>query len=285
MAKQINKQIKKSSEAIKEVMQLNLADIADSIISQIIGKAKGLTPAKMLDATKNIMPKGSNKYKSDLKATLAVISSDALDQVRLEVPTAKDVKLMENEHRLLFGEFEELPAKIRTRIDNANQLIIGTQIADLEKAIYFQYNSSVTSGKGIKEVESDIRDKAEKYIMGNAIIAGATLSASNIVNDSRNAFFFTDDVLSEIEAFQFMNDSPVAAICKDLAGKYFPIDDPNHFRYTPPLHYNCTSWIRPVLRVKKGVKVEKLVPTKTGAKSIQFNEGVLFESKCNCGCA
>lgn len=280
MANKISKQIKKSKESIQEVMQVNLAFIADSIIEKIMNNARKSTRSTVLNSTKGIKPSGINAYKSDLKATLAVVSSDALDQARSEVPSKSKVKLMENEHRLLFGEFENLPPEMRRRINNANQLLIDTQIADLEKTIYFQFNSSVTSDKPLKEVESDVRDKAEKYITGNAILAGAGVVSATTVNESRNSFFFDDEVLGEIEAFQFMNEVPNAQICKDLKGKYFPKNDPNFFRYTGPLHYNCDSWMRPVLKLPKGVKVERLTPTKAGIKSIQFSEDIIKNHCC-----
>ena len=269
----IRKQIKNSKESIQEIMQLNLAIIAESMISQIIGKAKKLNPSQMLSATKDIKPKGIANYKSDLKATLAVVSSDALDQARKEVPKAKNVKLMEDEERLLFGEFEKLPADIRRRINNSNQLLIGTQIADLEKAIFFQFGSSVASEKSIKEIESDLNEKAETYITGNAIQAGSAVVAANVVNEARNAFFFDKKTLEEIEAFQFMNGDPVSLICNDLDGLIFDKNDPNAFRYTPPLHYNCKSWIRPILRLKKGQEIQKFKPsTKKIEDTIQFSD-------------
>ena len=275
----IKKQIDKSQVAIRDVMQTNLAVIAQSIIDQIMAKARKSTPSTILNSTKNITPKGQGPYRSDLKATLAVISSDSLEQARKEVPKAKNVKLMESEERLLFGEFENLPPKIKNRINNANQLLIGTQIADLEKTLFFQFNSSATSDKPIKEIEADLNEKAEKYITGTSVQTGSALTATTTVNEARNAFFFDDKTLEEIEAFQFMNASPVSPICQDLAGQYFPKDDPNAFRYTPPLHFNCKSWIRPVLRLPKSAKVEKLAPTKTAAKSIQFDEGII---SCHC---
>lgn len=235
----ISKQIKKSSEEIKDIMQLNLAAIAESMIDQVIKNAKRLPKSQILNSTKDIQPKGVNAYKSDLKATLAVVSSMALDQARSEVPKAKNVKLMESEERLLFGEFEQLPTDIRKRINNANQLLIGTQIADLEKAIFFQFGSSVASDKGLREIEADMTEKAEGYIAGNAIQAGASVSSANTVNEARNAFFFDEKTLDEIEAFQFMNGDPVSLICQDLNGIIFSPKDENAFRFTPPLHFNA----------------------------------------------
>jgi len=278
----IKKQITKSKEAIQDVMQMNLALIAESIIAKVIGKAKRLTPSQMGNAIKDISPSGINAYKSDLKAALAVVSSDALDQARTEVPAAKSVKLMENEERLLFGEFENLPPKVRKRINDANQLLIGTQIADLEKTLFFQFNSSSSAEKPIKEIESDMNEKAEKYITGSSIQAGSGVIAATTVNDARNAFFFEPEVLEEIAAFQFMNEAPVSAICKDLAGAIFPTSDPNAFRFTPPLHYNCKSWIRPILKLSKNMNVERLKPsTREIEDTIQFTESMVSCSCCS----
>jgi SPP1 gp7 family putative phage head morphogenesis protein len=269
-----DKQISKSKEVIQEVMQLNLAVIADSIISKIIRNAKKATKSNMINAIRNIKASGLQNYKSDLLASLAVISSESLDQARKEVPNKKKIKLMENEERLLFGEFDNLPPKLRKKVKTSTDLTVSTQISDLEKAIYFQYTSSLASGKNIDEIKFDLDDKAESYITGNAIQAGSAVMAANIVNQTRSEFLFNSEVSEEIEAYEFINGDPVSPICSDLAGTIFRKDDPNAFRYTPPLHYNCKSWIRPILKLKKNSKVSSLDSqvTKTGKKSIQFHD-------------
>ena len=279
--KNISKQIKESKESIQDVMQINLAKIAESMVSQIMKKANSLPKSQILNSTKDVKPNGQNQYKSELKSAIAVVSSDAIDQARSEVPAAKNVKLMENEERLLFGEFEKLPPDIRRRINSANTLLIGTQISDLEKAIFFQFNSSVASDKTMKEIEFDMNEKAEAYITGPSITSGSTVVAANAVNEARNAFFFKDDVLDQIEAFQFMNGDPVSVICNDLEGIIFDKNDPNAFRFTPPLHFNCKSWIRPILKLKKGQEIEKFKPsTKEIEDTIQFSDIEEASSPC-----
>lgn len=272
-----DKQIKAGSEEVKQVMQLNLEFISQSIIDQIMVNARKLSRANMLNATKDIKPKGLVAYRQDLEATMAALSSVALDQVRKEVPAAKNVKLMENEERLLFGEFERLPAQTRKRITASNQKIIGTQVADLEKNLFFTFDSATRKNLGLSEIEFELNESSGAYVSGNSVNAAARVQSARTVNDVRNAFFFNDEVLSEIEAFQFMNESPNAAICVNLQNTIFAKDDPNHFRYTGPLHYNCDSWMRAILKLKKGQEIEKLQPTtKAAIESIQFSEG--------CGC-
>lgn len=283
----IERQIKISKESIQDVMQMNLAKIAESMIDQVISRAKRLKPLQILNAIKDIKHKGISQYKSELKISMAIISADALIQARKEVPNAKNVKLMDNESRLLFGEFERLPPKIKKRINSSNELLIGTQISDLEKAIFFQFGSSVASEKNLKEIEFDLSEKSEAYIVGNSIRAGASVVAANIINEARSAFFFDDETLKEIAAFQFMNGDPVSIICNDLNGLVFDKNDPDAFKYTPPLHYNCKSWIKPILRLSKKQKIEKFKPsTKKIEDTIQFSDtieastGLCQENNC-----
>lgn len=279
----VSKQIKDSTEEIRKMMQFNLSMIANSMVSQIMGKANALPESKRLDATKDISSKGINAYKSDLRAAIAAVSSIALDGARKEVPKASKVKLMENEERLLFGEFEKLPANIRKRINASNDKIIGTQISDLEKNLFFTFDSATRKKLGLSETEFELNESSGMYVSGNAVRGAASVSAANTVNEVRNAFFFEDEVLEQIEAFEFMNNTPQnrTAICEDLVGTIFAKNDPNHFRYTPPLHYNCRSWIRPILKLKKNQEITKLKPsTAKIEETIQFDES---PKTCSCG--
>ena len=281
----ISKQIKQAKDEIRVIMMVNLALIAEGMIDQIMSNRKKLTDSRKLDAIKNVTPKGINKYKQELLAGMAVVAKMAIDQVRKEIPGGEKIKFVEDEERLLFGEFEKLPAKIRKRITNANQLLVGTQLKDLEKVLFFQYGSSDQKDITDKQIKKELTDKAENHISGNSIAAGAQINAATIVNESRNAFFFQDDVLEQIEAFQFVNEVPHAPICIDLSrgggyGVIFAKDDPNHFKYTGPLHYNCDSWIKPIIKLKKNQKIEEFKPQDPKSeKSIQFHEEIINRIK------
>lgn len=272
-----DKQIKAGAVELRQVMQINLKVIADSMIKQLMIKARKLNESKILDATKGLHPKGLRAYNSDLEATISVLASEALDQVRKEVPKAKKVKLSENEERLLFGEFENLPAKTRKRMLVENKALIGTQVDDLEKKLFFTFDSATRKKLGLTALEYELQESSGSYIAGNAVSSAASVKSARVVNDVRNAFFFDKETLDEIEAFEFVNPSPQVAVCVDLAGTIFSKSDPDHFRYTPPLHYNCRSYIRPIIKLKKSQKIEKLRPTKTAEKSIQFHESCCGE--------
>jgi len=93
------------------------------------------------------------------------------------------------------------------------------------------------------------------------------------VNNVRTEFLFEADSLEQIEAFEFVNGDPVSEICQNLAGTIFFKDDPESFQFFPPLHFNCKSYVRPLIKVPRGKEIQKLQPSTQKARdSIQFAE-------------
>lgn len=271
----IKKDIKEATEALKVIMQENLADISSALIDQIMSKYRNLPESQRFNAIKDVQAKGINKYKEDLLSALSVIAADSITKARKEVPMAKDVRLASvDEDAILMGQFEKLPPDMQKRLKSMLNLLVGTQISDLEKSVYFQYSSSVDSTDSESQLKKDLDDAASDMIGGNIINGGASAYASQIINEARLAFFTDEDVSQEIEAFQFINEDPVSPICTNLAGTIFAKNDPGLDRYWPPLHFNCKSWISPVLVGNlKGREVTDLKPSNKKAEdAIQFSE-------------
>lgn len=260
----------------------HLGEIGQAMVDQIMGKLSRLPESQRMKAMDDVELKGQQSYKEALLAALAVVAGDALKAVRQEIPAAKNVKLMEpsDEDSLQLGEFEKLPASIRNKVFKQYQLLAATQMADLQKAVLFQFNHSVDSTDSMDLIRKDLEDAAYEYSTGPRILAGASSMAAQVVNETRNSFFDTDEAKEEIDAFQFVNGDPVSAICTDLDGTVFDKDDPNRFRYTPPLHFNCKSYILPILKGNlRGREVSDLKPSsKELEDSIQFSEEL-----CGCG--
>lgn len=274
----VRRQIQQGTLALKKLMQDHLSEIGQNMVDQIMSKLDRLPESQRFKAIE-VEPVGQQSYREALLAALAVIAYDSIKEVRREVPGAKNVKLAGDEERLLLGEFEELPASVRNKIFKLYQILYTTQLADLEKAISFQFAHSVDSTDSMALIRADLEDAAFEYTTGNRISAGAASMAAQVVNETRNSFFETEEALEQIEAFQFVNGDPVSAICQDLAGTIFAADDPNRFRYTPPLHFNCKSYIVPIL--KGNLRGREIVPFQPSTKeleaTIQFSEVV-------CGC-
>lgn len=272
---EVGKRIREAKNSLKEIMRDNLAVIAQNMIGQIIGKLERSTESTRLNAIKDISPVGISAYRDQLLVALSVVSYEALQAVRKEVPKKRDLKLAEGNEQLSFklAEFDKLPVALQKMIKTQNSLLIDSQISDLEKIIYFQFTSSVNSTDSVSIVKKDIEDSAEEFIGGPALEAAAGVQSANIINSARDAFLYDDEVLSELEGFEFVNEDPVTTVCQELNGKVFAKDDPEVDRIRPPLHWNCKSWLSPVLLGKLGDrKIEKVQLTKGAQKQIQFSE-------------
>lgn len=279
--------IKESASILEEVMLTELAAIGDAMVTKIIGRARGLTPSERLKAINDIPWPGEMDYQRAITEALAEIALDSISSARAEVPGAKNVKLSEQiEGAMTLAAsstttvLSQLPAALQRFIKKQAELLVGTQLADLQKNIVYQYTDSYDTTDDMDVVAADLRGAAADYIEGQAPSAGASLLSAKTVNEARNAFFFEPDVLEEVDAFEFVNGDPVTQVCQDLSGTVFAKDDPDMFRYTPPLHWNCKSYIRPIPRGKIGNRqIEKLKPsTKAIEETIQFSEKYLTAS-------
>lgn len=278
MPKQNPKQtIKDAGSALKDLMQDRLAKIADVMVKQIMARARRLPASQRASAIKDISWTGEQEYRSTILETFGDIAFESINNARKEVPKAAKVKLTESLDSIKLAQqtnFDRLPKQLRDRLQKQAELLVGTQLSDLEKNIFFQYMDSYDTTDDMDLLQDDLNQAAVEYVDGEAIGSGAMLNAAKTVNEARSAFFFDDDVLQELDAFEFMNGDPVTPICQDLNGTVFAKDDPNMFRYTPPLHWNCKSYIVPILAGKLGDRqIEKLKPSTAALeKTIQFQE-------------
>lgn len=261
-------QIIEGSKIIEEIMLTHLEKISANFIDDVMAKYKSLPDANKLNAIVGLKPTGVEEYKKDLLDSLSDLSVDALNLAKKEVPKAKNVKFAEP------TSFSKLPKDLQKKLIARNELLIGKQLGDLQKVIEFAYAANEGVYDSPNELESQLNDSAVGWLDGTSVSSGAELTTATIISDAREAFFFEDDVLDEIDAFEFVNMDPVTPICQDLAGTVFDKEDPDLFKYTPPLHWNCKSYIRPILKGNLGGReIEKLKPSSKALEdSIQFHE-------------
>lgn len=270
MAKKVTPKtlIKQASEELSDVMRQGLSEIAASMIKQVMVAARQATPATMQNAIKDLSPTGAQDYKRIILELFGDLAWLSINMARKEIPGSKKVRLAE--------EFDDLPPALKKKLKVNADFLVSSQIDDLTKAISFGFLHNYDTTDSLNTLESDIVEAAADWIEGNAVTAGSSVTAATIVSSARDEFFDTPEVFEEIEAFEFVNEDPVTPICTNLAGTVFAKDDPDRFRYTPPLHWNCKSWIRPILELGKK-EITKLQPTTQAAiDSIQFDEAQSF---------
>lgn len=96
-----------------------------------------------------------------------------------------------------------------------------------------------------------------------------------MVNDARNTFFFDDEVIEGIHSFTYVNPSPVAQVCVELAGKNFAPNDAEFLRHSPPNHHNCKSYLKANLTTAQNPPEIDEFPalTQSARDSITLKEG------------
>jgi len=268
--------INESAKLLKQVMQAGLEVAADEMVAARVREFEQSSVAGELKGLTQVTEKGMNTYRIALKDAFTVIANDALKLAKKELPGVK-FKFAEETLKLSVFEnadiFDTFPLSLRTRINAQSALMARTHFSDLQKEIDFQYLNSQPYTDSAAIIRGDLNDAASSYIEGPATSSGSVTSAATLVNETRNEVFFEPEVLEQIEAFEFMNGDPVSEICQNLAGTVFEKDDPEAAQFYPPLHFNCKSWLRPLLRVPKGKEIVKLRPSTQAARdSIQFDE-------------
>ena len=265
-------QINKGADQIREISSRNLKKIGRSMTDQVINNFQRLPDSKRFDATKGVKQLGRQDYEKELLQAFVDLSDKALEQAKREVPLAK-VKTKE----IKFAEFESLPPDTQKRLKNRSRLLVDDQLSGLEKAVFFQFSSEIDKPTSDAAKQQAMNEKVDKEAEGPGVVAGSITGASATINEARNAFFFTDDVLEELQAFQFFNPAPVSVICRDLAGRIFSKEDIKSQEFLPPLHFNCKSTILPILNSAKNVRISSqgLEPSNQASRnSINLSEAL-----------
>jgi hypothetical protein len=241
-------QITSAAEEARDLMTRNIRILGKDLVDKVMAKYKTLPPSEQINSIKGHTVSGTQAYRNELISFLTLVADDALKKARTEVPAASDVKLATFKDRP--PEFERLPTGLQRKITTQADLLVNTQTADLEKAVFFQMSGSIDSTDSAELIEKDLVQAVDDYATGPSVVAGGGNITSITVNSARNAFFFDKEVLTEISAFRFVNPDPVSPICKDLQGRVFGSKDPEADRFRPPLHHNCKSYLVPVLKSK-----------------------------------
>ena len=263
--KKARAQIKAGGDGLVETIRGGLEGIAQSMIGQLMTAWKTAAPADKLNAARGLQPKGAKLLQGVLSQQLAEIAGNALTQARIEVPKAKNVQLSEGHAIVRLGswqitmgpkkptQLDDLPPRLRSKVSNKAQALADSLTGDLTKAVVFQFDASEPSTDSPTVLEADLTEATDDFIhTSSAVLAAAGNASSSIVNESRNTFFFDDAVKDQIESMTFDGGPPCCDLCDDLMGRTFAMDDPEAARFFPPLHHNCSHYLRPNLVGAKG---------------------------------
>lgn len=237
VVRRVTKMIRERSDDTEKVMRTGLTEVANKYIDDIEKFLNNNVNSKWSLGVLAIPVPGLTAYRKSLREVLIDVVSDATNDAKREVPN-KTALLIE----------EKLKGVPKPTIDKLNaeiKLLVKTQEADLEKRTLFQFGTSNSKTDDVKVIIDDLRQQALVIAEGGTIGTAATNAVSGLVNVARFEVFQTPEVLEQIESLIFMNQSPVALICKNLQNRVFRKDDPSAVQYFPPHHHNCESILVP----------------------------------------
>lgn len=178
----------------------------------------------------------------------------------------------------LYSYKQDIPqwksSKLRAQIESQVATLVDTQMGDLKKKIDLQYQSSLRSTDSPKQLQFDLTEVSDNYAGSSALATGADIISSQTVNETRLQVSLEDP---EVESYTFVaiDDDRTTAICSELNGRTFLPDDPMLARYSPPLHYNCRSYLQINMRSFRNnpeVTTEPFAPSESAVKSITLSE-------------
>ncbi len=161
-------------------------------------------------------------------------------------------------------------AAIKSRVET----LASTQMDDLKKKIDLQYQNSVGSTDSEKTLFHDLDQARLDFNSSPVIYTGPDILASQNINES---ILKETEGEPEVESYTFVavDDDSTSDICAELNGRTFSKDDPDLFRYHPPLHHNCRSYMAVNLKSFKGnpeITKDPLELTKGAQSDITLGE-------------
>lgn len=285
-----SKKIKNAEQLMKrqeEVIQKSIKDALSfsgaKYVNDVMRRYNQLSPEKKQRATDKIKMGGNAAFRKQLKRDLTETSFQGLNQAKSEIPSMRNVDLSSTEEDIIrlnlqdtttnLNEFSDLPPHVQLLIAKQSDLISKTSLDELQKQIDFKLSSIDTKTNDPAIVQQNLEEASNEFIESNNVRVKAANVTALMVNESRNSFFFNDNVLDEIHSFTFVNPSPVAPVCKELAGRVIAPNDAESLRYSPPLHHNCKSYLRANLKSSRGtdrLEITSWSPSAEAKKSISL---------------
>lgn len=253
------KLIKQESKKIDELLYNDMLQRTDKYLN----KAQEVLKKTKKNGRRNALAKidipDKKLLKDDLLSAMARVTAIATEDVKKELGLNPNLKLDELED-LLNSLTPESRAKLKTEIEAITQ----TQDDEFKKRMFFIASQKIDTTDSVDLLIADMRKARDSYINSGAFKVVATNLVSGSVNTARNSVFQTPEVFEEIESFEIVNPSPVAPICKELAGRVFTKDE-YLTQDLPPYHHNCETTVRAQLKGQKNIKpVNPLGLTPTG---------------------
>jgi SPP1 gp7 family putative phage head morphogenesis protein len=244
---------------------------ADSIQEKVFKSGKKIRLSEFNLAANKLkrVADAIEEYEDALKRlTLAVTKIEKEDAIYALGRISDKVNLIFSEY-MSYSQKQNIAAKA--------EVFAETQKNDILKAVDLQFQSSLKYADD-DQLEQDILDAAEKTIDGAMTNAGPDVQAGSTVNDGLKdaADKYEEETGNKILSYTFVavDDDVTTDICRELNGSVFSADDPDMEKFSPPLHFNCRSFMS--VNTSNMKQVEEITGSpklsKAAQSQIQFAE-------------
>ena len=245
-------------ESLKKIIIENIEKIGANFVNDIMNNYDSLNGKNKFKATDNVKLKGVNSFLSEFKEAIAEISNKTIKN------TQDILKINVN-----LSEWNKLPNKVKSRLKKQSEIFVNAVLAKYSDGVYFLFQNLTKKTDSRKAIESELKINVSDFIAGGHIGAGASNQSAITVNESQDAIYNLKEAYEKIYAYEFINISPVSAICEELQGQIISKDDPKLDEFRPPLHHNCKSYYQPLIKKPKK-EITKINPSKAALKSKKF---------------
>lgn len=252
--------MKKAFKNSTEIQKLKIPN--ETEMPSFVGYREILTSISMIQAAKAVAPiksslkLASTEEKIEKVQAMMIELNEAIEQFEVSKSghDALRIGYLERSIRARLASIRGELSLSRENIASLNsrvETMTNTQIGDLKKKIDLQYQSSVGSTDSEMTLFNDLDQARLAFNTSPVIYSGPDILASQNINES--ILTETSDE-PEVESYTFVavDDASTTDICSELNGRTFSKDDPDLFRYHPPLHHNCRSYMAVNLRSFKG---------------------------------
>ena len=254
-----------------------------SIKSQANGSAKRLRKLqeKISDEYEKQLTLVVEKKIKKLRTALAKtdISKAKVKLADFEVNASKEVKAISD---IVLSAYDEetkslenalalakpkSKSQIRAMFKNTTEADLADIISKMDNQLLYLLYESIDQFTDLDALVELLSSSAIKTVSAGK--AKSTVLPAKAVNTARRESFAQHS--EEIESYSFYNSSPVAEICKYLAGRTIKAGDPDVEAYTPPLHYNCATVMIPNLKeFKDNPEPKPLAPSQKQIDSVNI---------------
>jgi len=237
-----------------DYMQSNLTLVKQKYLRDLeVQLNKGTTETQGL---KNVPVPFERKYKDGISKKISYFAAWGWRQAKKDASKHKAKKLAE----IPDENPQNLSKELKAYVVNLTDSTVDAQYVNMKTKAVFTIQRKMDNGFTVKQAISEANKVLDDYID-----SGQLNTASNyIVGDGTNtgSLKFFEEASDIIQAYRYIavDDGKTTPLCRWLSGHIYSKDSAEFSQIRPPLHYNCSSFSKPIYEDEPKVTPDNELP-------------------------